>query len=53
MDFLPRCELGSEIHDALAVDGDAHTLLDRLRLHAVASTMLGGLAVFCAWVVLA
>jgi ZIP family zinc transporter len=52
MDFLPRCELGSEIHDALAVDGDAHALLDRLRLHAVASTALGGLAVFLAWVVI-
>jgi ZIP family zinc transporter len=52
MDFLPRCELGSEIHDALAVDGDAHALLDRLRLHAVASTTFGGLAVFVAWVVL-
>jgi ZIP family zinc transporter len=50
MDFLPRCELGSEIHDALAVDGDAHDLLDRLRLHAVASTALGGLVVFVAWV---
>lgn len=53
MDFLPRCELGSEIHDALAVDGDAHALLDRLRLHAVGSTVLGGLAVFVAWIALA
>ncbi|WP_380678191.1 ZIP family metal transporter [Salinigranum sp. GCM10025319] len=53
MDFLPRCELGSEIHDALAVDGDAHALLDRLRLHAVASTGLGGLVVFVAWLALA
>lgn len=53
MDFLPRCELGSEIHDALAVDGDAHALLDRLRLHAVASTVLGGLIVFGAWLLLA
>jgi ZIP family zinc transporter len=53
MDFLPRCELGSEIHDALAVDGDAHDLLDRLRLHAVGSTVLGGVAVFVAWVALA
>jgi ZIP family zinc transporter len=51
MDFLPQCELGSEVHDALAVEGDAHTLLDRLRIHAVASTALGGLAVFLAWVV--
>jgi ZIP family zinc transporter len=49
MDFLPRCELGSEVHDALAVDGDAHALLDRLRLHAVGSTVVGGLAVVLAW----
>ncbi|KTG09275.1 zinc transporter [Haloprofundus marisrubri] len=52
MDFLPRCELGSEIHEALSIDGDAHTLLDRLRVHAVASTSLGGLVVFAAWVAL-
>ncbi|MFC5366881.1 ZIP family metal transporter [Salinirubrum litoreum] len=53
MDFLPRCELGSEVHDVLTVDGDAHALLDRLRVHAVASTGLGGLAVFVAWLALA
>jgi ZIP family zinc transporter len=54
MDFLPQCELGSEIHDALAVDdhGEAHALLDRLRLHAVGSTVLGGLVVFVAWLAL-
>jgi ZIP family zinc transporter len=49
MDFLPHCELGSEVHDALSVDDDAHAMLDRLRLHAVASTVLGGLAVVTAW----
>jgi len=53
MDFLPRCELGSEIHEALAVDGDAHALLDRLRLHAVGSTVVGGLVVVLAWSVVA
>jgi ZIP family zinc transporter len=53
MDFLPRCELGSEVHQVLSVEGDAHALLDRLRVHAVASTGLGGLAVFVAWLVLA
>jgi ZIP family zinc transporter len=55
MDFLPRCELGSEIHDLVAVSetGDAHALLDRLRTHAVASTALGGLAVFVAWLFVA
>jgi ZIP family zinc transporter len=55
MDFLPQCELGSEIHDALAVEdgSEAHALLDRLRLHAVGSTGVGGLVVFVAWLVLA
>ncbi|EJN58696.1 ZIP family metal transporter [Halogranum rubrum] len=52
MDFLPRCEIGSEIHDVLKVEGDAHHLLDRLRMHAVASTALGGFVVFVAWAVL-
>lgn len=49
MDFLPRCELGSEVHDALSVEGDAHAMLDRLRLHAVASTLLGGAVVVVLW----
>ncbi|QIB76488.1 ZIP family metal transporter [Halogeometricum borinquense] len=49
MDFLPRCEIGSEIHDHLSVEGDAHALLDRLRVHAVVSTLLGGVIVFVAW----
>ncbi|MEZ3114633.1 ZIP family metal transporter [Halobaculum sp. MBLA0147] len=52
-DFLPRCELGSEIHEALSVEGDAHQLLDRLRTHAVVSTLAGGLVVFLAWLVVA
>lgn len=49
MDFLPRCETGSEIHEALASEGHAHEVLDRLRVHAVVSTALGGFAVFVAW----
>jgi ZIP family zinc transporter len=53
MDFLPRCELGSDVHELLTVSGDAHTLLDRLRIHAVLSTGLGGVAVFLAWTVVA
>ncbi|MXR41349.1 ZIP family metal transporter [Halobaculum sp. WSA2] len=53
MDFLPECEIGSEVHDSLSHDGDAHALLDRLRVHAVASTALGGLAVFVGWLVVA
>ncbi|WP_089766817.1 ZIP family metal transporter [Halobellus clavatus] len=53
MDFLPRCELGSEIHSLLSTSGDAHELLDRLRVHAVASTSIGGLVVLLAWLVIA
>ena len=53
MDFLPECEIGSEVHESLEHEGDAHALLDRLRVHSVASTALGGLAVFLAWLVVA
>jgi len=49
MDFLPRCELGGEVYEVTQVSDDAHALLDRLRTHAVASTALGGVAVFVAW----
>ncbi|WP_327052160.1 ZIP family metal transporter [Halomicrococcus gelatinilyticus] len=49
MDFLPRCELGGEVYEVAQVSDDAHALLDRLRTHAVASTALGGVAVFVAW----
>lgn len=49
MDFLPTCETGSEVHEAVARSEADHTLLDQLRLHAVASTVLGGTAVFVAW----
>ena len=51
MDFLPRCEQGSEVGEVAALSDDAHALLDRLRTHAVASTALGAIAVFVAWVV--
>jgi ZIP family zinc transporter len=49
MDFLPKCELGGEVYDVAQVSDDAHHLLDRLRVHAVASTLLGGAVVFVAW----
>ena len=49
MDFLPRCEVGGEVGEVAQVSGHAHELLDRLRVHAVASTALGGLVVFLAW----
>lgn len=50
MDFLPSCEVGGEIHSLSPVTGPDHHHLDRLRLHAVVATLLGGLAVFLAWV---
>ncbi|WP_255195301.1 ZIP family metal transporter [Halorarius litoreus] len=52
MDFLPECETGSEVGEVAQLSGDAHALLDRLRIHAVASTVLGAAAVLAAWLVL-
>jgi ZIP family zinc transporter len=49
MDFLPRCEVGSEIYEAADLSSDAHHRLDRLRVHAAVSTALGGAVVFGAW----
>ena len=49
MDFLPRCEVGSEIYELAHVEEHSHALLDRLRLHSVASTIVGTVAVFAAW----
>ena len=58
LDFLPRCEIGGEVSEAAGLTDEntpegafdaAHHLLDRLRLHAVASALLGGLIVFAAW----
>jgi ZIP family zinc transporter len=52
MDFLPRCEVGGEVYEVASVEAPAdHDLLDRLRLHAVSSTAVGGVAVFLAWLV--
>lgn len=51
MDFLPECETGTEVGEVAALSEDAHALLDRLRVHAIASTALGALAVFSAWLV--
>lgn len=53
MDFLPRCEVGGEIYEAAELTNGSHARLDRLRLHSVASTILGGAAVFVAWLVVA
>jgi len=61
LDFLPRCEIGGEVSKAAgltdpASHGDGfdaqHHLLDRLRLHAVTSALVGGLVVFLAWWIL-
>jgi len=48
-DFLPECEVGGEIHTVADIGDEAHHRLDRLRLHAVGATLLGGVAVFLAW----
>jgi ZIP family zinc transporter len=53
MDFLPSCEVGGEVDEVCSLSEHSHTQLDRLRVHAVASTLLGGLAVFVAWVAVA
>ncbi|MFB6265284.1 MAG: ZIP family metal transporter [Bradymonadaceae bacterium] len=52
MDFLPRCEIGSEIYEVAARQSDAHETLDDLRSHAVASTGAGGAIVLAIWVLL-
>ncbi len=48
-DFLPECEVGGEVHAVSDLGAEAHHRLDRLRLHAVGATLLGGVAVFVAW----
>ncbi|MUV88734.1 ZIP family metal transporter [Halapricum sp. CBA1109] len=53
MDFLPSCEVGGEIDDVAGVSEDSHSLLDRLRVHALASTSIGGVVVFLAWLAIA
>lgn len=50
-DFLPRCEIGSEVHEAM--DGDSHAALDRLRLQAVLATAVGAAVVTAAWLTIA
>jgi ZIP family zinc transporter len=49
MDFLPSCEVGGEVDEVCSLSEHSHEQLDRLRLHAVASTFIGGVAVFAAW----
>ena len=55
MDFLPRCEAGSEVAQLVGdtETADVHAALDRLRLHAVGSTALGAGAVLLARALLA
>ncbi len=52
MDFLPSCEIGGEVDEVCSLAEHSHDQLDRLRLHAVASTAVGGVAVAAAWVAL-
>lgn len=49
MDFLPSCEVGGEVDQVAGLSDRSHALLDALRIHAVASTLLGALVVFVAW----
>jgi ZIP family zinc transporter len=53
MDFLPSCEVGGEVDEVCSLAEHSHEQLDRLRGHAVASTLLGGIVVFGAWLVVA
>lgn len=53
MDFLPSCEVGGEVDEVCSLSEHSHAQLDRLRIHAVASTLVGGLAVFVAWLAVA
>jgi len=52
MDFLPKCEAGSEIDQMLSMEENSHHLLDQLRTHAVGSTLAGSLIVVAAWIVI-
>ncbi|WP_459194681.1 ZIP family metal transporter [Halosimplex sp. J119] len=51
MDFLPVCEAGSEIDEVCSLHEESHDLLDRLRVHAVGSTVVGAVVVVAAWLV--
>ncbi|WP_135365572.1 ZIP family metal transporter [Halosimplex halophilum] len=53
MDFLPHCDAGSEIDEVCSLSEESHELLDRLRFHAVGSTVVGAAAVVVAWVAVA
>jgi Predicted divalent heavy-metal cations transporter len=53
MDFLPSCEVGGEVDEVCSLSERSHGLLDRLRIHAVASTLLGGVTVLVGWLVVA
>jgi ZIP family zinc transporter len=53
MDFLPSCEVGGEVDEVCSLSEHSHGLLDRLRAHAVASALLGGIAVFLSWLTVA
>ena len=49
LDFLPNCEAGSEVDEVCSLEEHSHDLLDSLRSHAVASTVVGAVVVVAAW----
>ncbi|XGI82868.1 ZIP family metal transporter [Halorutilales archaeon Cl-col2-1] len=52
MDFLPPCETEGEIYEVAAARGKGHEYLDKLRDHALISTVIGGVVVLLARLVL-
>lgn len=54
LDFLPKCEVGSELHTvAQKTNHNTHELLDSLRWQAAASTFSGFLLVLILWSIVA
>jgi ZIP family zinc transporter len=52
MDFLPECEIGGDVYSLANLSEEQHHFLDRLRIHAVGSTILGGVIIFGLWYVI-
>lgn len=52
IDFLPECEIGSDILKHTEPDSLSHHKLDHYRRRAVLTTFIGGLLVFAAWLII-
>ena len=53
VDFLPRCEAGGDLGEvARGATEDTNVVVERFHSHAVVSTVIGGLVVFAAWMML-